>query len=292
MKKTVLYLALLLLTLPAYPVVDSLQLLKKTIAEYDSIDRTFKYQYGTIQLGNGIATLVVPKGYKFLDAVQSNYVLTDLWKNPPSDALGLLFPEDMSPMNFNFTYAVEISYSEEGYIKDKDAKKINYDDLLKEMQKDTEAANEERAKKGYETARLVGWASPPFYDETNKKLYWAKEIKFGNSEVNTLNYNIRILGRNGYLNMNAIGDITILPEVKKDINNILASVNFNKGYTYGEFDPSIDKVAAYGIGGLIAGKVLAKVGFFAVFLKFFKVIALAVVGVFAAMRKKIFKKEG
>ena len=30
--------------------------------------------------------------------------------------------------------------------------------------------------------------------------------------------------------------------------------------TYSEFNPDIDTVAAYGIGGLIAGKVLAKAG--------------------------------
>jgi uncharacterized membrane-anchored protein len=44
-------------------------------------------------------------------------------------------------------------------------------------------------------------------------------------------------------------------------------------------------VAAYGIGGLIAGKLLAKAGFFALLLKFWKVLALAVVGGAAAVRR-------
>ncbi|WP_428548305.1 DUF2167 domain-containing protein [Profundibacter sp.] len=40
--------------------------------------------------------------------------------------------------------------------------------------------------------------------------------------------------------------------------------------TSSDFKPSIDKVAAVGIGGLIAGKVLAKTGLIAVALIFLK----------------------
>ncbi|MDH5598799.1 MAG: DUF2167 domain-containing protein, partial [Cyclobacteriaceae bacterium] len=122
----------------------------------------------------------------------------------------------------------------------------------------------------------------------NKKLHWAKEIRFGENEINTLNYNIRVLGRKGYLNMNAIGDIDVLPVFNEDIDQILGSVEFNEGSRYEEFDPELDKVAAYGIGGLIAGKVLAKAGFFALLLKFWKVIALGAVGIVGVLRKKIF----
>ncbi|TYA89160.1 DUF2167 domain-containing protein, partial [Seonamhaeicola marinus] len=62
---------------------------------------------------------------------------------------------------------------------------------------------------------------------------------------------------------------------------------------YSDFNPDIDQVAAYGIGGLIAGKILAKAGFFAVILKFWKFIAIGAVALFSSFRKKIFgnKKE-
>ncbi|WP_200975445.1 DUF2167 domain-containing protein [Echinicola sp. 20G] len=254
----------------------------------DSINSSFTYQYGTIILGDNIATLQVPEGYKYLDTEQSSYVLTELWGNPPEEVLGLLFPEDIGPMSDDFTYAVEINYAEEGYIDDEDAQEIDYDDLLEEMQSDTDEANSYRIEEGYEKIELVGWASEPFYDYKSKKLHWAKELKFGEQEINTLNYNIRILGRKGYLNMNAISNMEALPIVKQDINDILASVEFNDGYRYGDFNPEVDEIAAYGIGGLIAGKMLAKTGFFVLLLKFWKVIALAVGGFFTAFRKKIF----
>lgn len=257
----------------------------------DSIENSFSYQYGEIDLQDGLAKLKVPEGYKFLDETQSAYVLTQLWGNPPSEVLGLLFPEEISPISDNFTYAVEIEYSEEGYIDDDDAGDIDYDELLAEMKKDVSDVNSQRMEQGYGSMDLIGWASAPFYDHANKKLHWAKELKFEDAEVNTLNYNIRVLGRKGYLNMNAIGDIDVLPVFNRDIDKILASVEFTKGNRYSDFNPDMDDVAAYGIGGLIAGKILAKAGFFAVILKFWKIIAVGAIGLFGVFKKKIFGQK-
>lgn len=255
---------------------------------YDSIAASFTYDRGIVTLDGDMATITVPEGYKFLNAAQSKKVLTDLWGNPPSDPLGMLFPEDISPVSDNFTYAVEITYSEEGYIDDEDAKDIDYDELLEEMKKDTDLANPERIKLGYGTMDMVGWASVPYYDQEEKKLHWAKELKFEGAEENTLNYNIRVLGRKGYLNLNVIGDMSVLPLVKNDVSNIIASAAFTEGNKYSDFNPDVDKVAAYGIGGLIAGKVLAKAGFFALLLKFWKFIAIGAVALFTALKGKIF----
>ena len=259
----------------------------------DSINNSFTYKYGKVVLKDGLAELDIPEGFKFLDSKQSKYVLSDLWGNPPSEVIGLLFPKEISPISDNFTYAVEITYSNDGYINDDDAKDLDYNDLLEEMQTDTKASNKERKEQGYLEIELVGWASKPYYDEAEKKLHWAKELKFEGEEINTLNYNIRVLGRKGYLNLNAIGTIDILPEFNKDVNKIINSVHFTEGNKYADFNPEFDEVAAYGIGGLIAGKLLAKAGFFALILKFWKIIALGVVGAFSIFKKKIFgsKKE-
>ena len=68
---------------------------------------------------------------------------------------------------------------------------------------------------------------------------------------------------------------------------MLSIVQFNDGYKYEQFDSSVDKVAAYGIGGLIAGKVLAKVGIFAGLAKFSKLIILAIGGAIAGLWRLI-----
>jgi uncharacterized membrane-anchored protein len=254
----------------------------------DSIENAFDYKYDKVSLQDGLITLNVPEGYKYLGPKQSNYVLSDLWGNPPSEVLGLLFPKHMSPLSDDFSYAVEITYSSEGYINDEDAKELDYDELLVEMQQDSETANIEREKQGYGTVDLIGWASTPFYDKETKKLHWAKELDFDGYDINTLNYNIRVLGKEGYINLNVIGDIYVLPEVQEHVDHILSSVSFTEGNTYADFNPDFDKVAAYGIGGLIAGKVLAKAGFFVIILRFWKVIAAGFVGLFALFKKRIF----
>jgi uncharacterized membrane-anchored protein len=259
--------------------------------EMDSIDKSFNYQYGEVTLGLGLATLTVPDGFKYLNSEQSNYVLTEIWGNPPEPTLGMLFPEEFSPLDDSLTYAVDISFSEDGFIDDEDADELDYDELLEEMQNDAEEGNEYRREQGYPTIDLIGWASEPFYDAENKKIHWAKELQFEDYEGRTLNYNIRILGRKGYLNMNAIGEMDALPYFQADIDKILYSVEFNEGNRYADFDSSMDNVAAYGIGGLIAGKILAKAGFFVVLLKFWKVIAVGAVAIFTAFKKKIFGGE-
>ena len=54
-----------------------------------------------------------------------------------------------------------------------------------------------------------------------------------------------------------------------------------------DYDPSTDRLAAYGIGGLIAGKVLGKVGLFAKLAKFGKFIVVGVVAGFVFLKKKL-----
>ncbi len=263
----------------------------------DSIESTINYQYGTISLVDGHATIDVPEGFKFIDGEQAAYVLTDLWGNPPSDELpeGMLVPKERGVITDNFTYAIEITYSDDGYIDDEDAKEIDYYDLLEQMQDDSKEENEYRKQEGYQTVDIVGWASTPYYDAETKKLHWAKELQFEGSEKNTLNYNIRVLGRKGYLNLNAIGDMDIYSQVKSGAPDVLDAVQFSEGYAYGDFKPGVDKVAAYGIAGLIAGKILLKAGLLAKFgfmlLKFWKFIAIGIFALFPFLRR-FFKKGG
>lgn len=256
--------------------------------QMDSIENSFKYEYGTISLKNGVGTIEIPKGFKFLDETQAKRVLVDLWGNPDSDniSLGLIFPEKTGILDSD-SYVFNVQYDEIGYVEDDDADDIDYDDLLKELKDETAEANKIRQKEGYETVSIIGWAAPPYYDKERKILHWAKEIKFGQDSINTLNYNIRILGRKGVLVLNAIASKEALPLVQKDINKVLNIVKFNDGYKYGDFDSSVDSVAAWTIGGLVAGKVLTKVGFFAIIAKFGKIIVVALLGLFGVFKNKI-----
>jgi uncharacterized membrane-anchored protein len=72
-------------------------------------------------------------------------------------------------------------------------------------------------------------------------------------------------------------------------------VSFNKGNTYSDFDSKTDDIAAWTIGGLVAGKILAKVGFFALILKNIKLIGLAILalggGIWRFIRGRRKKEE-
>jgi uncharacterized membrane-anchored protein len=214
--------------------------------------------------------------------------------NPPSDdTLGMLLPANTNPLSTN-CWAVTISYSDDGYVTDKDASKIDYNDLLKKMQKGAKSENKERVKAGYPTIEIIGWAAPPRYDATTHKLYWAKELKFGQEDENTLNYSIRMLGRRGVLELNAIASMSQLTKIEQRTPQILEMVNFNEGHRYADFDGKTDKVAAYGLAALVAGGVAAKMGFFKIIwvalLAAKKLVIIAIVAI-AGLAKKIFSRR-
>jgi uncharacterized membrane-anchored protein len=124
-------------------------------------------------------------------------------------------------------------------------------------------ANAERQRLGYPSMELVGWAQPPHYDAATHKLYWAKELREVGSAGSGLNYNIRVLGRKGVLVLNAIAGMDQLDEVAATMPKVMATVDFQPGSTYADFDPRVDKVAKYGIAALVAGTavgVAAKAG--------------------------------
>ncbi|KAF1066945.1 MAG: hypothetical protein GAK45_01791 [Pseudomonas citronellolis] len=248
------------------------------------------FKTGKVVVGDNLATFDLPKGFVFLDGADAERVL-EAWGNPPQDEppLGLLMPANVSPFDRE-SWAVTVEYEGSGYVSDEDAGKIDYNDMLKDMQSDLREANPEREKQGFEAIQLIGWAAPPHYDAQEKKLYWAKELQFGDAKEHTLNYNIRVLGRKGVLVLNFVAGMEQLPEIEKNVGTVLAMTEFNPGSRYMDFNPSMDKVAAYGLGALVAGKVAAKVGLLATLLVLLKKLWILPVLAFGAITR-FFKRK-
>ncbi|OLU32198.1 DUF2167 domain-containing protein [Pseudomonas sp. PA27(2017)] len=222
------------------------------------------FRSGKVVVGSNLATLNLPDNMVFLDGADAERVLVEAWGNPPDDKLplGMILPKGVSPLA-DESWAVTVEYEESGYVSDEDAADIDYNDMLKDLQDGARADNEWRAGNGYEPIAIVGWASAPHYDAAGKKLHWAKEVKFGDSDEHILNYNIRVLGRKGVLVLNFIAGMHQLPQIEENVPAVLAMTDFNDGNRYADFNPDLDEVAAYGLGALIAGKAAAKVGLFA-----------------------------
>jgi len=244
---------------------------------------------GSQNLGD-VATVKIPDNYSFLNAKEAQNFMEANGNPPDDEVMGILFPYD-STKEINPEWYFVIYYVGDGHIDDSDAKDFDFDELLEEVKNGSKSENEERKKLNLNTFDIISWASKPFYDSENKTLHFGELLKFSSDSINTLNYKLLVLGRDGSLLLNAIGVSEDLPSIKKNIPIVFQSVKFNPGKQYRDFDSSIDKVAAYGIGGLVAGKILAKVGFFAIIAKFAKVIIFGIVSAIAAAWRYITGKK-
>lgn len=240
---------------------------------------------GLVQVANGLVSLNIGPNFKYLDSTDATTMVVKILHNPPSAAEGILGM--IVPTTEGQNWFAVIEYSAEGHVPDNDAASVNYDELLKEMQKQSESDAKERRDAGFAGAKLVGWAQKPYYDSGTKKIYWAKSIQFDDSPNPTLNYDVRILGRTGFLNIKIVDSIDQLNKINAKMPEILTMANFTQGNTYADYVSSTDHTAAYGIAGLVAGGVLAKAGFFkgllVVAAAFWKLIAVAVMGFLAAI---------
>jgi uncharacterized membrane-anchored protein len=254
---------------------------------------SLNYRQGEIVLGDNLATLTLTPAFRYIDSADTKKLLVDVWGNPPgaaSGTLGAMLPTGISPLAPE-AWAMIITYEDSGHVPDDDAAGIDYDELLREMQQSIRDGSEERVKQGYEKLELVGWAQPPRYDSQAKKLYWAQQLKFGDSPDDTLNYEIRALGRAGVLDLNIVAGMSALPEISGRIDEILGVVAFNPGSRYEDFQQGTDQVAEYGIAGLIAGGILAKAGFFKFLLGAGKFIILGILAVGGAVVGKFLRRK-
>jgi uncharacterized membrane-anchored protein len=254
-----------------------------------------KPQSGAVTLANGIAK-VTSERLLFLSPQDTEKLLVDIWGNPRGVArnkLGALVPRDFDPLSAD-SWAIILSYSADGHVSDDDAAGIDYAELLSDMKQGVRESNEERKRQGGNELELLGWARQPYYDKTTHKLHWAMHLR--SVDGDSLNYNVRVLGREGVLVLNFIAPIESLPEIEKAIPTVLADVNFTDGNRYDQFNASTDRLAEYGVAALIAGGVLKKVGFFGAIIaailaakKFVIIGVIALVAVFGSFFKRLFR---
>ena len=222
------------------------------------------------------AVLKLPAGYVFIPAPAATQLMNSMGNSTDDSLAGVIFPTDDKP------WLAVVRYINEGHIKDDDAKDWNADELLKNLKEGTEAGNAERSKRGITPIEVSGWAEKPAYDVTTHRLVWSAISRAKGSASNHelgVNYNTYALGREGYISLNLVTGLAMLPQNKPAATELLAALHFNEGRRYADFNSSTDKVAAYGLATLVAGAAAKKLGLFAVILaflaKFAKVIIVA-----------------
>jgi uncharacterized membrane-anchored protein len=254
-----------------------------------------QYQSGEISLAGGKVKVKLPPEFQYLDPSNARKVMVDIYGNPPqvTGGDGMIVPKGMKFFGGG-GWLAELKWKDDGYVKDDDFAKTNFNDMLNEMKEAYKRGSEERVKGGYGKMELAGWAQQPHYDRTTHKLYYAKLFTTDGPDQQ-LNYDIRILGRQGVLELSIMSFASQMSDIEAKAPAILGMVDFTDGNRYADYKPGTDKVAAYGIAGLIAGGVLAKAGFFKVAIlfigKFFKLIIVGVAALFGGIAKIFGKKK-
>jgi uncharacterized membrane-anchored protein len=249
-------------------------------------------QTGTIPIQAAKADLNLGDQYYFVGPEQSRTILVDIWRNPPASAngvLGMVFPKGKSFIDD--TWSAVITYEGTGYVSDDDAKTIDYEEMLANMKASDEAQAADIRAQGYPAGILQRWAQAPTYDAGRHSLVWARDIKFDDTPEDTLNYDIRLLGREGVLSMNILASMSQLDDVRQAAKTFASVGSFHTGARYADYNASTDKKAEYGLAGLVAAggaaAVAKKVGLLAILAKFGKFLLIGLVALFAGFRNFI-----
>jgi uncharacterized membrane-anchored protein len=246
---------------------------------------------GDVAVPAANAVLHLGKDFYYLPPDEARKVIVDAWGNPPQVAdnvLGIVFPTGKTFLDPD-TWGAAITYEGSGYVTDKDAQTADYDALLKQLQSGEEEINAKRKEEGYPAQHLVGWAQPPSYDAASHSVVWAQNIAFDGQADNSLNYDVRMLGRKGVLSLNMITAMSKLAETRADAEKLARSADFTPGARYADFKEG-DDTAGYGIAGLVAAGLgvvaVKKLGLLAVLLVFLKKGLVLIVAAFAALGAK------
>ena len=233
-----------------------------------------------------VAQIDVPAGYIFIDGKGTRALMKSKGEPTSGREVGLL-------VSTNESWSVFFEFSDVGYVKDDEKDKLDPDKLLESIKRGTAQANKERERAGNPPLEVVGWEVKPAYDARTHNLEWAIRATSGGQPL--LNYNTRLLGRKGVMEVVLVIDPEKLPETLPVFKNLLAGYTFTTGQTYAEYRPG-DKVAKYGLAALVLGGAAvgaAKLGLLGPLLLFFKKAWKLIVVAIAALAtsiKKIFSR--
>ncbi|EPD89304.1 DUF2167 domain-containing protein [Paenibacillus sp. HGH0039] len=241
-----------------------------------SAEETLNWVEGPKKVGLGqIAELDLDKNFVFLNDTDTKKFEQQNDSHVNNREIGSVFPKDE-----NQNWAVIFEYEDTGHVKDDEKDKIDANELLESYKTGTEESNKKRDVSN----RLFvdGWDVKPFYDNDIHSLSWSLLGHDSNNEK-FVNYNVNVLTRKGVISVVLVTDPKNLAADRKVLtSSILPKLQVKAGERYEEYNSKTDKLAEYGLSGLIlggAGLAVAKkvglIGLLLVFLKKFGVILVA-----------------
>lgn len=221
----------------------------------------------------GEATLHLPAGFVFIPAAQANRYMAALGNKSTDRRQGLILPTSGGSQ-----WLADVEWVNEGHVPDGDAKEWQPDTMLDGLRQGTEEQNKDRIARGIPALDIVGWVEPPTYDATSHRLVWslaASERGAPAGAPQNVNYNTYALGREGFITLDMITDTGSIGRDKQIARDLLANIQYAPNKRYEDYNPSTDRLAAYGLGALIGAVAIKKLGL------------LAIIGVFLLKAWKI-----
>ena len=222
------------------------------------------------------ASVKVPQDFRFVGPTGAPKFM-ELTENPSDgDELGVLLHDD--------SWFVVFTFNESGYVKDDDKDKLEADKILASIRKGTEEANKVRVQRGWAAMEILGWQQPPFYDPATHNLTWS--IRGSSEGDSSVNHSVRLLGRHGVMHVDLVAASDEMAEALPAFNDMLRGFTFKEGQRYAEFKPG-DRIAQYGLTGLIVGGTGAALIKTGLLQKFWKLIVVGFIAV-AGFLKRLF----
>jgi len=149
-------------------------------------------------------------------------------------------------------YDIYMYYNDDGYVNIDDWEKVNPTDLIEQMRKANQKIDDTKIY-----AKEINWIYKPAFDRTNNIVSYSYGVLWSNGNKSMETKNL-ILGKAGYLTQTFVFEKLSNPKENSEYALDTAKfVKFNEGYTYQNFT-SGDKIAAVGIGALVAGSLGVK----------------------------------
>ncbi|HEY8101796.1 MAG TPA: DUF2167 domain-containing protein [Burkholderiaceae bacterium] len=193
------------------------------------------------------ATVKIPQNFAYLEQDDARQLLRKLGNPNADDVMGLFTGPGGN-------WLLVTRFNKSGYIADSEEPDWQLDELLAKLRKNVEQTNEIRKKNGTGETEIVTWIDKPTYDSKRHRLVWAVSARDkGAKEVDyqSVNYNMYVLGREGYFDFNLVTDLAQLEQNKKYASMLASSIVFKEGKRYRDFKKGSDKLSPYTLTGLV-----------------------------------------
>ena len=246
--------------------------------------------------------LKISKSNVSIEILESEYYL-DNWKDINQFtwwAFGLPAEKDQIVLIMGNDYTIYTNWIDDGYVKLDEWKNVNSKKLMEGLREIQKNNIEYLKEKNLSYSTNISWIYEPNLNEEKKVVSYSYKVKWSDNTVTMESKSLK-LGKKGYVESAYVSSVdknTDFTEVAKNSREFAEYMSFDENFRHSDYK-SGDKVAALGIGGLVAGtlgvKALAKAGILAKFLpllaKFWWIIVAPLVAIFGFLGKNDTSKD-